>query len=40
MALFYRKAGVREQGQAFMEAGIEHRKMIKTLICVNNDNNR
>jgi len=40
MALFYRKAGFREQGQAFMEAGIEHRKMIKTLICVNNENNR
>lgn len=40
VAGFYRKAGFREQGQAFTEAGIEHRKMIKTLICGNNGNNR
>jgi predicted GNAT family N-acyltransferase len=40
MALFYRKAGFREQGQPFTEAGIEHQKMIKTLICGNNENNR
>jgi predicted GNAT family N-acyltransferase len=40
VAGFYRKAGFREQGQPFTEAGIEHQKMIKTLICGNNENNR
>ncbi|MGB7932074.1 MAG: GNAT family N-acetyltransferase [Gammaproteobacteria bacterium] len=40
VAGFYRKAGFREQGQPFIEAGIEHLTMVKTLICGNNENNR
>jgi predicted GNAT family N-acyltransferase len=40
VAGFYRKAGFREQGQPFIEAGIEHLKMVKTLICGNNEKNR
>jgi predicted GNAT family N-acyltransferase len=40
VAGFYRKAGFREQGQPFTEAGIEHMKMVKTLICGNNEKNR
>jgi predicted GNAT family N-acyltransferase len=40
VAGFYRKEGFREQGQPYIEAGIEHMKMIKTLTCGNNENNR
>jgi len=37
---FYRKAGFREQGRPFSEAGIEHLIMVKTLASGNNENNR
>jgi predicted GNAT family N-acyltransferase len=37
VAGFYRKAGFREQGRPFMEAGIEHLKMVKTLDSGNNE---
>jgi predicted GNAT family N-acyltransferase len=36
VAGFYRKAGFREQGRPFTEAGIEHLKMVKTLVSDNN----
>jgi predicted GNAT family N-acyltransferase len=36
---FYRKAGFREQGRPFMEAGIEHLEMVKTLVSGNNEKN-
>jgi predicted GNAT family N-acyltransferase len=37
---FYRKAGFREQGRPFSEAGIEHLIMVKTLASGNNESNR
>jgi len=37
---FYRKAGFREQGQPFMEAGIEHVKMENTFASGNNEKYR
>ena len=40
VAGFYRKAGFRDQGQPFSEAGIEHLKMVKTFIYGNNEKNR
>jgi predicted GNAT family N-acyltransferase len=40
VAGFYRKAGFREQGQSFIEAGIEHLKMVKMLISGDNEKNR
>ena len=40
VAGFYRKAGFREQGTPFMEAGIEHLKMVKTLVSGNNEKYR
>jgi predicted GNAT family N-acyltransferase len=40
VAGFYRQEGFRELGQPFIEAGIEHMEMIKTLICGNDENNR
>ena len=36
VAGFYRKAGFREQGRPFTEAGIEHRLMVKALASDNN----
>jgi predicted GNAT family N-acyltransferase len=36
VAGFYRKAGFREQGEPFIEAGIEHRFMVKALPGGNN----
>ena len=38
VAGFYRKAGFREQGRPYTEAGIEHLKMVKTLASDNNEN--
>jgi predicted GNAT family N-acyltransferase len=40
VAGFYRKAGFREKGRHFREAGIEHLKMVKTLVSGNNERNR
>jgi predicted GNAT family N-acyltransferase len=40
VAGFYRQAGFREQGRPFSEAGIEHQKMVKTLIRGNNEKYR
>jgi predicted GNAT family N-acyltransferase len=40
VAGFYRKAGFREQGQPFTEAGIRHQKMVKTLASGNNEKYR
>jgi predicted GNAT family N-acyltransferase len=37
VAGFYRKAGFREQGRPYTEAGIEHLKMVKTLASDNNE---
>jgi predicted GNAT family N-acyltransferase len=37
VAGFYRKAGFREQGRPFTEAGIGHLKMVKTLTSGNNE---
>jgi predicted GNAT family N-acyltransferase len=39
VAGFYRKTGFREQGRPFMEAGIEHQKMVKMLVSDNNQEN-
>jgi len=38
VAGFYRKAGFREQGRPYTEAGIEHLIMAKPLITSNNEN--
>jgi predicted GNAT family N-acyltransferase len=40
VADFYRKAGFQQQEQRFIEAGIKHMKMVKTLVCGNNEKNR
>lgn len=40
VADFYRKAGFREQGRPFMEAGIEHVKMENTFASGNNEKYR
>jgi predicted GNAT family N-acyltransferase len=37
---FYHKAGFREQGRPFMEAGIEHVIMVNTLSSGNNEKHR
>jgi predicted GNAT family N-acyltransferase len=37
MGGFYHKAGFREQGQPFTEAGIKHQKMVKPLPSGNNE---
>jgi predicted GNAT family N-acyltransferase len=37
---FYRKAGFREQGRPFMEAGIEHVIMVNTLSSGSNEKHR
>jgi len=38
VADFYRKAGFHEQGKPFIEAGIEHQKMVKLLDSSNTEN--
>jgi len=39
VADFYRKAGFQERGRPFIEAGIEHQKMVKILVSGNNEKN-